>query len=344
MVTRKEVAQLAGVSEATVSRILNGVGPFKEETKEKVLQAARELQYYPNAIARSFARGKSGNLGVVLPYLPKVHVFSTYYFSEILSGIGEAVREQGYNLLLLFSEPGKAGDLPSLYWTQKVDACVILGASDHPEELGEYRKLAEANMPFCLVNQHYEGEGFQEVDADHRSGSYHAVRHLIECGHSRIAFLNGPDYYSNSRDRLAGYLQAMEEAGLPVPEGGIIPGEYSRKSGYQAAAAVARLKGSIDAVFAANDRMAIGLMQGLREYGIVPGKDLAIVGYDDSDAATLTDPPLTSVHVPFFDMGRLAASRLLKQLVDGSGDGGYRKILPTDLVLRKSCMFRATND
>src|SRR6187455_2583016 len=96
MVTRKEVAELAGVSEATVSRVFNDVGPMKAETRRKVLQAARQLGYHPNAIASSFARRKSGNLGVVLPFVPKVHVFSTYYFSEILSGIGETVKEKNY--------------------------------------------------------------------------------------------------------------------------------------------------------------------------------------------------------------------------------------------------------
>ncbi|UUZ83535.1 LacI family transcriptional regulator [Paenibacillus sp. P26] len=132
IVTRKEVAELAGVSEATVSRVFNGVGPMKEETKQRVLQATKTLNYHPNAIAQSFARRRAGNLGIVLPYVPKVHIFSTYYFSEVLSGIGEKVKEKEYDMLLMFRSPGEESDYSSLFRSQKVDACIILGATDTP--------------------------------------------------------------------------------------------------------------------------------------------------------------------------------------------------------------------
>lgn len=339
MATRKEVADLAGVSEATVSRVLNGVGPVKEETKRRVLDAAKRLNYQINAIAQSFALRRSGNLGVVVPYVPKVHLFSTYYFSEILSGIGETARRKGCGLLLLFRTPDEEMDYVSLYRSHKVDACIVLGASDLPAEAVGLRRLAAERLPFCVVNQRYDGAGFNEVDADHEEGSYAAVRHLLRQGVRRIAFLNGPAHFSNSRDRLAGYRRAMEEAGFSVNPAHVLEGNYSRTSGYRAAPRILQLRGELDAVFAANDRMAIGLMQGLRELGLVPGRDLAIMGYDDSDAARMTDPPLSSVHVPFFDMGRLAAERLLSCLPpkDKSfSPGPFREILRTHVVIRKS--------
>ncbi|WP_243633217.1 LacI family DNA-binding transcriptional regulator [Paenibacillus xerothermodurans] len=333
------MAQLAGVSEATVSRVFNGIGPMKEDTRQRVLAAANALNYHPNAIAQSFARRRSGNLGVVLPYVPKVHLFSTYYFSEVLSGIGSAVREKGYDLLLIFREQNDSGDYNDIFRSQKVDGCVILGATDTPRDRRQLKQLEEAGHPFCLVNQHFAGERFNEVDADHAGGSYQAVKHLLKKGYTRIAFLNGSPEFSNSADRKRGYTQAMSEVGIDPQrlQQLYYEGNYSRTSGQRAAAAMHRQLSEIDAVFAANDRMAIGLMQGLRELGFIAGRDLAIVGYDDSDAARVTDPPLTTVAVPFYEMGRLAAEHLLNQIIDDAEPGGFRIKLDTQLVIRDSC-------
>jgi DNA-binding LacI/PurR family transcriptional regulator len=337
VVTRKDVALAAGVSEATVSRVLNGIGPMREDTKQRVLQVVRELNYYPNAIAQSFARRRSGNLGVILPYVPKVHLFSTHYFAEILSGIGEAVQQKGYDLLLLFRSSEQEQDYTSLFHTQKVDACIILGSSDSPYSEKALQQLWEQNLPFCLVNQHFSKHSFNEIDADHVKGSYDAMQHLLSNGYKRIAFLNGSLQYSNSRDRLEGYQMALKEAGLAFAQERLFMGNYSRTSGMKAAKLIYEQKGNIDAVFAANDRMAIGLMQGLRELGVRAGEDIAIVGYDDSDAAHLSDMPLTTVHVPFYEMGKIAAERLLKQVLGEQEKIIFQEKLATNLVVRKSC-------
>jgi DNA-binding LacI/PurR family transcriptional regulator len=336
IVTRKEVAELAGVSEATVSRVFNDVGPMKVETKLKVQEAARTLNYHPNAIAQSFARRKSGNLGVVLPYLPKVHLFSTYYFSEVLSGIGAKVKEKGYDLLLTFRSLDEESDYNERFRSQKVDACIILGASDTPAEREQLKTLEAEGHSFCLVNQHFAGESFNEIDADHVGGSYQAVKHLIEKGYSQIAFVNGSAQFSNSADRHEGYTKAMQEAGIGTKElcELYFEGNYSRTSGYRMAASLYERRHEIDAIFAANDRMAIGLIQGLRELGWEAGKDVAVVGYDNSDAARMTDPPLTSVAVPFYEMGSLAADRLLAQVA--GQQGGFQVKLDTELVVRQS--------
>lgn len=330
MATRKEVADLAGVSEATVSRVFNDVGPLKEATKRKVLEAAKALGYEPNAIAQSFALGRSGHIGVVLPHVPKVHMFSAYYFSEILSGIGEALRERGRDMLVLLRSPDEEADYAQLFRTRKIDACIVLGARHVPHQLEALRVLKREGHPFCLVNQRYDGEGFSEVDADHVQGSYDATRHLLEQGYRRIAFINGSPEYSNSRDRWLGYCRALEEAGLEVRTELLLEGNYSRKSGYEAAAYVWERRNEVEAVVAANDRMAIGLMQGLRDRGWVAGSNYAVVGYDDSDAARLSDPPLSSVSVPFYEMGRAAALQLLE------AEEPFAVTLPARLVVRGS--------
>ncbi|MBB6674922.1 LacI family DNA-binding transcriptional regulator [Cohnella nanjingensis] len=338
MATRKEVAELAGVSEATVSRVLNGVGPIKDATRERVMEAAARLGYQLNAVASSFARGLSGNIGVVLPHVPKVHLFSTYYFSEILSGIGEAVRTGGHGLLLLYRDPGQPFDYVSLFRTRRVDACLVLGASSLPDEEAGIRALAEEDVPFCVVDQRFGGLPVPAVIADHVSGSYVATRHLLASGHARIGFLNGSPQYSNSADRSQGYRMALTEEGIAWNEDIVYEGNYSRKSGYEAAARVAADFDRLDAVLCGNDRMAIGLVQGLKERGFRLPYDLPIVGYDNADASSLIDPPLTTVEVPFYEMGLRAASRLLSRLGGGAEDASAGlEVLPTRLVVRKSC-------
>ncbi|WP_182299302.1 LacI family DNA-binding transcriptional regulator [Cohnella cholangitidis] len=337
LTNRKEVAKLAGVSEATVSRVLNGIGPMKESTRERVLEAAKQLNYELNAVASSFARGRSGNLGVVLPYVPKVHLFSTYYFSELLSGIGEAVRAKGYGLLLLFRDPTAVYDYASLYRTQRVDACLILGASAIDTELEGINRLAEEQLPFCVMDQKFDNPLVSIVAADHEQGSYDAVKHLLGKGLRKIGFLNGSPQYSNSRDRMSGYRRALLEAGIQPDESIMYEGNYSRKSGIRAATEVYRDLGNMEAIFVSNDRMAIGLMQGLREQGCRLPEQLKVVAYDDSDAASLTEPTLTTVKVPFYEMGRLAAERLLTRLADKDNtETIINEKLKTELVIRKS--------
>ncbi|WP_317890678.1 LacI family DNA-binding transcriptional regulator [Paenibacillus arenilitoris] len=336
--SRKEVAKLAGVSEATVSRVLNNVGPMKEKTRERVLKAAAELGYVPSALAQQFARRRSGNVGVILPAVPKVHLFSTYYFSEILSGIGETAKRCGYDLLLIFREPEGARDYAKLFRMQKIDACIVLGSRDVPEERAALAELKAGGHPFCLVNQRYDDERYETVDADHLAGSREAVRHLLAQGKRKVAFVNGPEEYSNSADRLEGYLAALAEAGVEREDERIFAGNYSRKSGYELAGTIAeRIRGGgIDAVFAANDRMAIGLLQGLRERGIEAGDHYALVGYDDSDGSRITSPRLSTVAVPFYEMGRMAAARLLEPELGDSAlqDGGT--MLPVSFIRRET--------
>lgn len=322
-----------------MSRVLNNVGPIKEETKERVLAAALKLGYTPSSLAQSFARRRSGNLGVVMPYLPKARLFSTYYFSEILSGIGSKAREEGYDLLMLFRNAEAPMDYNELFKMRKIDACIVLGAKEKPGELASLRRLKEEDHPFCLINQHFAGEAFHEVDADHVEGSWQAAKHLLEQGFTRIAFLNGPESYSNSRDRLTGYTRALAEVNLSVDSSLLFEGNFSRKSGIIAAKEMLPLLNEIDAIMAANDRMAIGLQQGLQELGIPRDRLPAIVGYDDSEAAELTTPALSSVRVPFYELGELAAAQIIELLGNNLAEVPAPAVqikLPTELVIRAS--------
>lgn len=334
---RKQVAELAGVSEATVSRVLSGVGPMREETKRRVLEAAERVGYTPSAIARSFVLQQSGNIGVMLPVVPNVRLFSAYYFSEILSGIGRAVEKRGYHLLLQFRSADDPPEYASAFRSRKVDACLILGSTSAPEETAALAELHRSGFPFCVVGQRFDAP-YHQVDADHVAGSRSAVEHLLEAGCRRIAFVNGPDAYSNSVDRGRGYEAALRAAGAAPDPSLRFAGNYSRTSGLALAEQLYRRRADFDAVFAANDRMAIGLMQGLKERGMAAGVDYALIGYDDSDSSRVTDPPMTTVHVPFFEMGRLAAERLLERLTGKAeaDEAPFVETLATKLVVRES--------
>ncbi|GIP17202.1 LacI family transcriptional regulator [Paenibacillus montaniterrae] len=332
--SRKDVAKLAGVSEATVSRVMNNVGPIKKETREKVLRAAEQLGYELNALAQQLARQKSGNLGVVLPHVPKVHLFSTYYFSEILSGIAEVARKQNIDLLMVFQDPAKQRDYTKLFRSKKIDSCIILGSTDSEEERTALQELTDHSYPFVIINQRYAGMPFRFVDGDHVYGSYLAVSHLLEQGSKRVALLNGPKQYSNSIDRYNGYLKALHERDIHCQEQWLVEGNYSRRSGMNAAKKLAGLieAGEIDSIFAANDRMAIGAMEGLAAHQLEAGKHYRIIGYDDSDGAKIVTPKLSSISVPFYEMGVKAATMLL----DDKHREESHAIMPVSLVIRQS--------
>ena len=335
---RIDVAKLAGVSEATVSRVFNNVHPLREETKKRVLEAAASLNYRPNALAQSFATGKSGNIGVIVPYLSKVHLLSTYYFSEILSGISEVLAENNYHLLLIYQSPEKQKDYVQLFQSQKIDGCIILGARNAPDDLEAIDKLHELALPYCLVNQTFADHPFNSIDAEHYEGSFEAVSFLLKKGFQKIAFLNGPHEYSNSLERLKGYQDALIKFGIQPNSNWIFQGNYSRTSGIKAAAEMSEHMPELDAVFAGNDRMAIGLMQGLEQYNFKVGRDYALLGYDDSDVSKMIHPQLSSVKVPFFDLGRISAEKIADTLLTGNIDG-FNERLPVALIERASTKY-----
>lgn len=328
------MAKKAGVSGATVSRVFNNPRLVSSETREKVIKAAEELNYHPNIIASNFVKGISGNIGVVMPYIPNVHIFSVYYFSELLSGIGETLQQNGYDLILFFHKMDDDGqnDYLTYFKGGKVDGCIFLGTRN--DDIG-LLALQKTCRKFCLVNNYIQGSGISYVDVDNISGSQSAVRHLLELGHKRIAFLNGPLHFSNSVDRLAGYLKALEEYNIKAEADFLLSGNYGRKSGYNAAGRILQLKNPPSAVFVSNDRMAAGLVQGLKEKGIRVPQDIAIVGYDDSDTATMIEPQLTTVRVPFFELGKRCADEFIK-IVSNKSQNSFGIFMKPKLVVRAS--------
>lgn len=335
------------MSGATVSRVFNKPGSVSPSTREKVLKAAKELDYYPNIIATSLIKGISRNIGVVIPRIRNIHMLSVYYFAELLGGIGDALAKRGYNLILLYhdidtdicAKNGGNSAMPAIpendytkyFKGNKVDGCILLGTFANDPSL---LKLKKEGYRFCLINNYVENSGINYVDADNVKGSYETVKYLISLGHGNIAFLNGPMYYTNSIDRLKGYKKALEECNIPFNRELLFEGNYGRKSGYYAAKKIISVKNPPSAVFVSNDRMAAGLLQGLLENGVKVPDDISIVGYDDSDIATVVTPQLTTVHVPFYEMGNRCADEFIKYI---KGENAcFRIFMQPEIVIRKS--------
>jgi len=333
MATRDEVAKLAGVSGATVSRVFNNQPGVASKTRKLVLEAAQKLNYYPNSNGRRLVSQRSNTLAVLVPYVSdKVHIFYRHYFAEILSGIAQVANDRGYDMLVKFYPIGESPALSclSILGEKKADGALILGAfADDPQLV----QLCDAAVPFVLIGGVSTCPNVSFVDGDHRQGARDVVDYLVRLGHRRICFVNGPWEYSNSRDRYAGYVEGLEAAGLPVDANLVLTGRYSRTSGYQLVDEI--LARSPDAIFAANDRMAFGVYQGLRERRIKIPEDFSLVGYDDSELAQSMEPPLTSVRVPLYEMGIHGAQIVLDML----GEPEYspvQRLLPTWLVPRQS--------
>jgi LacI family transcriptional regulator len=353
--TRDDVARKAGVSGATVSRVFNNPDSVSDITREKVLKAAKELSYHPNIIASNFVKGISGNIGVVIPRIHNIHMLSVYYFAELLSGIGDALSKENYNLLLFYHDlntiPGNikysgdgyssascnreytmfGSDYEKYFIGKKVDGCILLGTYANDPSL---LSLKKEGYKFCLVNNYIKNSGISFVDIDNIKGSFDAVEHLINLGHRDIAFLNGPMYYMNSIDRLKGYKKALETYNIPFNNDMVFEGNYGRKSGYYTSEKILSLKKIPSSVFVSNDRMAAGLLQGLLKNGIKVPQDISIVGYDNSDIATIVTPQLTTVHTPLYELGYKCAYEFINYVKNDNYN--FELFIPPKLVVRNS--------
>jgi LacI family transcriptional regulator len=332
-----EVARVAGVSVATVSRVLNGKGPVRAATRQRVLAAVEQLDYVPHSAARSLSTRRTMSLGVLLPDM------HGEFFSELVRGIDLAARAAGYHVLVSGSHSDPA-DTAALLQTLhgRVDGLILMTPAIGADWL---RTALPRRLPVVLLNpsRELQANGDAASPARHdslrignRLGARLAMDHLLALGHRHIAFLAGPAGNTDAVERLRGYREALADAGVaPEPELEL-EGDFSEASGLQAGHAFAALVPRPTAVFAANDAMAIGCLAALRERGLqVPGA-VSLVGFDDIPISRYVMPPLTSVHVPIAELGTRAIERLLAA-IDAKGAHERRQdTVATTLVVRGS--------
>ena len=330
----QDVARLAGVSRTTVSFVLNNVPGVKitEETRQRVLEAARELDYYPTAAARTLASGKTQRIGLVLGEGQK-RLSADAFLPTFLQGVTASVHRRGYLLVLQMAE-----DVPSheayvrLIREQQVDGLILSGPRSDDPLLTE---LAGDQFPLILHGR-LTGCKLPCVDVDNKASAYKAVTHLIGLGHRRIGFIsNAPLSYAGAQDRFAGYRQALTEHDLPVTDSLVRTAAFLPKTGKAAAEALLDLPERPTAIFAASDVVAIGVMSALQAAGLSIPDDVAVVGFDDIFLAAHTQPPLTTIRVPAYGLGWTAAEVLIS-LIEGDEEVSA-VTLETELVIRDSC-------
>jgi len=327
-VTIRDVASAAGVSVATVSRVLNGNGSVTGATRQSVQQAVARLAYVPDNAARSLSTRNTQCIGVLLPDL------YGEFFSELIQGIDRAVRARGLHLILSCSHGDAADARAALDALRgRVDGLLIM--SPHLDDRILSASL-RASVPTVLMNTHADVAGFSTINVDNYGGAGAMVRHLAGRGHRRIAHIAGPEDNVDAKGRLSGYLDALAELRRGVaPQ--VLRGDFSEESGYRAGRQIISLSERPDAVFAANDMMAVGCLYALSEAGIAVPDEIALAGFDDVPIARFVSPPLTTVRVRISELGELALERLATAIEAGEQDKVTRQTLRTELVVRASC-------
>lgn len=326
--TIADVARLAGVSIATVSRVLNGTTVVVGTTAGRVQAAIDELRYVPRAAARVLASRKTNTLGLLLPEI------SGAFFSPLLRGIEAAAREAGFDLLVHATEdrsrrPGTWRPLGE----HNTDGLLIF--TDSLEE-AEIRNLNDSGLPVVLMHQRVEEAAIPVVTVENKDGAREIVSHLIEVhGRRRIAFLRGPERQEDSAWRERGYREALETHGLEFDPGLIAYGGFDREIGERAVRELLESGRSFDAVFGGDDEAALGSLAALQAAGRRIPEEVAVVGFDDLPFAPFLNPPLTTVRAPTEQVGREAVRQLLTRM---RGEAAKPlTLLPTKIILRNSC-------
>jgi LacI family transcriptional regulator len=330
----KDVAKAAQVSTATVSHVINGTRFVSEETRLRVKEAMAELHYTPNSVARNLRSKKSGIIGLLVPMLRGDS--SNPFFMSVAQGIESILMENGYNLVLGNTKENVQVEKEQLrlFLAQQIDGLILAPAPGDHTFVGE---TVSRDIPVVCVDRRPQGLDGDCVLADGRGGALQATRLLIRQGHRRIGFLSPAPGISSTEDRLQGYRQGLEEAGIsfrPELTAALSPGENGFDSGCRLASRLYE-EGGITALFAGDNQMAMGALCFLQEAGTsLPGK-VALVGFDDYDWSRITTPALTVVKQPAFELGQTAARMVLDRIAQPDKEPELVR-LPTGLVLRAS--------
>ena len=331
MVTIKDVARIAGVSIATVSRTLAEPEKVSEKTREKVVKAVKQCGYVTNTLARNFRRRRSNTVVVLVPDI------SNLFFANIIQGIEGVAHQNQYRILLGDTQqiPERERAYADLVSQRQADGVICLGRNI-PFTYRKGRKTLDPDWPPFAMACEYHGEiPVPTVCIDNIGASQEAVQHLLDLGHTRIAFINGPADSPLCDDRLQGYRRAMKRAKAPLNSSWLTSGDFTLASGYACTQDLLALSQRPTALFCANDEMAIGAMQACRDAGLSLPGDMSIIGFDDIAFAAYTHPRLSTVHQPRNRIGEQVMQLMLKMLKEG-GAGETRLVLPHELVLRES--------
>ena len=338
--TLSDVAATIGVAPMTVSRVINGNGYVSEETREKVLDAVKKLNYRRNGVARNLKRQRTDTVGLVIGDI------SNPFSTELANAVRESLSLRGYNLFICISEHSAKEDISAFesFVDHNIDGMIVATRSnaEGDERLGE---IADSGVPIVVVGRDFHHEAVDSISADNFKGGFEATQHLIDLGHKRIGFIGAGFEDRSKLKRLQGYLSALTKHKIQVDErlitgrkgsGNDVPGYSTEAIGYEGMKRLLALPNKPTAVFARNDFTAVGAMSAAKEAGYSIPQDIAIVGFDDTPLAMHTTPSLTTVRQPMRVQGQIAAEMLLRRISDDSDDGTRERVLDCELIIRES--------
>lgn len=331
-VTIADVAKLAQVSKMSVSRVLNGQTGVSELTRQRIIEAVGQLGYVPNPAVRT----RSDATKMIALLIPDI---ATTYMGEIVRGVSSAAERLNYGLMLYTQ--GNIGSVNhaertsyylSLLSNNMVDGVLMVVPLDYEVIVND---LKAHDLTYVIIDHHNGTDNEPSVTATNRKGVLDAMRHLLALGHRRIGFITGRMDMACSHDRLQGYKDGLAEVGLPFDAELVCEGDFFQPTGFRQAQSLLQLPDSPTAIIASNDVMAFGVMDAAKANGLIVGRDLSIVGFDDIFMASQVYPPLTTIRQPMADMGA-DAFELLVALVQGRKVLTMRRELPTELIIRES--------
>ncbi len=335
--TIDQVASLACVSRSVVSRVLNNHPNVSEEARRRVLAVIKKYNYRPSSVARSLATRRTYEICILTPRRGN-EALANGFWTLLHLGIFEQCIQRGYYVSLSMLSSDAEEELEDrLLHEHSFDGFVLL-TSEVAERVIE--PLRERQIPAVLVGHDPAYPDVSSVDVDNFGGAYRAVRHLCRLRHRRVAAILGHPELQETRDRRAGYLQALQDAGAEVQEALIEIGDYSQRSGYEIMRGWLERGPDFSAVFCASDTMAIGALLALYEAGARVPDQMAVVGFDDLPVSQYTCPPLTTIHQPIYEKGRWAANILIDQ-IEGRKRLAVHANLQAELVVRRSCGAQA---
>jgi LacI family transcriptional regulator len=324
----RDVAQKAGVSIKTVSRVVNNQGEIADTTRRRVLKVIKELGYRPNLVARGLVTQRTNTVGLVIPDI------TNPFFPEVARGVQDLAQAKDYNVFICNTDENPQEDLNTLHslTAQAVDGIIIFSSLVTDENLDTF---ANSYRPIVTINRRFSHTGVSQVDVDNYRGATLAMEHLIERGHTAIGMLTGLSSSPQEVRRVKGYYDTLAEHNLLINKDWIVPGSPTMADGYQAARKLLTEHPQITALFAYNDLLALGTLRACYDLGRSVPDNCAIVGFDDIQLAAMVTPALTSVHYDKYGLGRQAMARLL-EMID-SPEREFPTInVDVELVVRES--------
>ena len=331
-ITIKDVAEQAGVSIQTVSRVINNRPDVSPETRQNIQATIDRLGYQPFANARGLAAKRTYTLGLITAD------FSDFWFSMVVTGAEKEALDKGYYFLLGNANCDPEDDQKFLrLLTERHVEGVLFVRGDYENEVTHLARLKEFGIPVVTTGHHSPEVDTAQIDVDNIKGGRRAVEYLIGLGHKKIAMITGPTQWKSTQDRTQGYHQALQDAGILVDRNLVVEGDnWLHSSGYKNAKMLVKQGAAFTAIFAHNDRIARGAIHALNEAGLKVPADVSVIGYDDITEAEFSDHPLTTIRQPMTEVGE-AAARLLIQMIEDASTVSRPILFDTALVERSSC-------